>query len=164
MNKVVEVALDEVKTLALAEKYEEAIRRVDELVINYPNNPLIWRKRAYVNSLLGHIEAAIADVSRAISMCDIEPDFFFTRGTLFFGKKSYKDAVSDFTKVIWLCDYHKSDYYRGMAYFYRADAYFRLKEFENAKADCQHLEDGMRGWTDMVRTKEDILTDCQREV
>jgi len=93
-------------------------------------------------------------------MCGNEPDFFYTRGRLLFEETRYRDAVSDFTKVIELCDYHSSDYYRGGAHIFRADAYVRLKEFDKAKADCKHVKDDKPIWTDKLRTRADILADC----
>src|SRR6267143_1063798 len=124
--------------------------------------PIVGRKSACVNSHRAHNEAAITDVSKAIAICDKEPDYFYTRGILFFGEGNYRDAVADFTKVIELCDYHKSDYYREEAYFFRADAHVRLKEFERAKADCHYVRDGIRTWTDRLRTKTEILAECQQ--
>jgi len=160
MNAIIKSALSEIDELARTERYDEALRRVQQLTAEHPSEPWIWRTRGYVNSRQGNTQAAIADLSRAIAMQGIEPDFYYTRGILFFQERSFKKAVMDFTKVIELCDHHRSDYYREGAYFFRADAFVRLREFEKAKSDCRHVKDGMRTWTDQLRTKEGILKEC----
>ena len=160
MNANLKSKLQAISELARKEDYLEAIRRVDQLIMEYPAEPWTWKTRAYVNSRQGNENAAIADLTNAIERSDNEPDFVYTRGILFFQVGRYREAVSDFTKVIELSDLHGSDYYREGAYFFRADSYVRLKEFARAKDDCLHVRDDMRTWTDRLRTKAEILADC----
>ena len=84
MNGHLKTELQKVDDLVAAEQYEVALMRLAELATQYPNEPSIWRTRGYMNSHQGKTEAAIADVSKAIEMCDIEPDYYYTRGILFF--------------------------------------------------------------------------------
>jgi len=160
MEPILKSKLDAIDDLARKEAYDEALRRVDQLIAESPAEPWPWRTRSYVNSRQGNVDAAIADVSQAIAKGEKEPDFVYTRGILFFQVGRYREAVSDFTKVIELCDLHGSDYYREGALFFRADSYVRLREFARAKDDCLHVRDDMRTWTDRLRTKADILADC----
>lgn len=152
--------LQAISELARKENYVEAIRRVDQLIREYPDEPWTWRTRAYVNSRQGNEDEAISDLSNAIERSDNEPDFYYSRGIILFEEGRHREAVSDFTKVIELSDLHGSDYYREGAYFFRADSYVRLKEFARAKDDCLHVRDDMRTWTDRLRTKAEILADC----
>src|SRR6266498_1220606 len=92
--------LGRIDELARAENYGEALRRVDELAESHPCEPWVWRKRASINLQQGEIQIAIADLTKAISICGLEPDFFFTRGRLFLDEGKYREAVSDLTKVI----------------------------------------------------------------
>ena len=161
MSENLKRAFSEIDELARAEDYGEALRRVDGLAESHPNEPWVWSKRAFIKIQQGEVRTAITDLTKAISMCELEPAFFFKRGRLFFDEGRYREAVSDFTKVIELCDYHKSDYYREGAFFRRADAYVRLREFEKAKADCRHVKDGMSICTEEMRSKEDILAECE---
>lgn len=82
------------------------------------------------------------------------------RGIDLFKTGDFEKAVSDFTRVLQLCDYHKSDYYRAPAYFFRADSFVQLKEFKSAKADCQHIPENMQTWTSKLKSKADILSEC----
>ena len=160
MEPILRSKLNAIDDLARKEAYDEALRRVDQLIAESPEEPWTWRTRAYVNSRQGNADAAIADVSQAIARGEKEPDFVYTRGIFFFQVGRYREAVSDFTKVIELSDLHGSDYYREGAYFFRADSYVRLKEFAKAKDDCLHVRDEMSTWTDRLRTKAEILADC----
>lgn len=94
-------------------------------------------------------------------MCELEPDYYYTRGILFFKISRYTEAVRDFTEVLRLCDFHNSNYYREGAHFFRADAYVRLKQYDEARADCAHVRDDFQTWTDSLRTKECILNECK---
>jgi tetratricopeptide (TPR) repeat protein len=149
-----------IKDLAAVHNYTEALRLLDDLAARHPREPQIWVERAYINGGQKDLEEAIADWSMAIELCDKEPHYFYMRGIEFFGLRQYRKAISDFTRVIALCDFHDSDYYRGPAYFFRADAHLRLGEVEEAKSDCMHVRDDMSTWTDKIRTKADMLAEC----
>jgi tetratricopeptide (TPR) repeat protein len=160
MTTNVKQQLQEIDGLVKKESYGEASLLIEQLLELHPHEGWIWRKRAYINSHQGNLEAAIKDLSKAISICQIEPDFFYTRGILFFQDGRFRDAVADFTRVIELCDLLDSNYYREGAYFFRADSYVRLKEFKKARADCTRIRDGMSTWTDQLRSKAEILSEC----
>jgi tetratricopeptide (TPR) repeat protein len=149
-----------IERLAMQSRYAEAIRRLDEIEKASPHEARIWDTRAYVNSRMGAKDEAIANWTKAISICDKEPLYFYMRGIELFSLGRFRDAIGDFTKVIELCDYYASDYYRSEAHFFRADAHLRLGEFEEAKSDCARVPDAMRTWTDRLRTKAEILAQC----
>jgi len=149
-----------IRDLADIGNYEEALRLLDELAVRYPREAKIWVERAAINGRQKDIGATIADWTKAIELCDKEPHYFYMRGIEFFALSQYRSAISDFTKVIELCDFYNSDYYKGPAYFFRADAHLRLGCFEQARSDCMHVRDDMRTWTDKLRTKADILAEC----
>lgn len=133
---------------------------LDDLLAREPDFHQAWAKRAYVNDAKGELQAALEDVSRAIAISSLEPAYYDKRGRYLFQLHKYRDAVADFTRVIELCDQHKSDYYRACAHFARADAYIRLGEYEKAKFDLENVTDDHRAWTDRLRTKQDLLAEC----
>lgn len=161
MKRSIKHLLDEADTLARSDKYSDAMRLIDKLAEDNPEEAWIWRTRSYVSSRQGKIETAIDDISQAIAKCNTEPDFFYTRGILFFEQKQFREAVADFSQVIALCDLHGSDYYREGAFFFRADAYTRLKQYRDAESDCRHIRKNMQTWTDGFRTRADILAECR---
>lgn len=133
---------------------------IDAVILQNPTAAIAWASRAYVNGRRGFLEFAICDWSKAITFCGNEPHYFYMRGIDYFNLRKYIEAINDFTMVIEICDSHKNTYYKEPAYFFRADAYVRIKNFEKAKADCIHVSDEFTTWTDRKRCKADILADC----
>lgn len=157
-------ALANIDELARLEKYQQALEQLGALAKQYPGNAWIWRSRAYIASRQGNTSVAISEISFAIELQDTEPDFYYTRGILQFQNGAFKACISDFTNVLKLCDVHSSNYYREGAFFFRADAYSRLGEFDKARADCLFVKDGMQTWTDGLRSKDDILKECSQSL
>ena len=153
--------LDKIQSRASDGALAEALLNTEELIEVYPNEPAVWNLRGYIFGQQGEILKAIDARSTAISLCDKEPHYFYMRGIDLFSLGKYTEAISDFSTVIELCDYYKSDYYRAGAYFFRADASVRVGDYSRARVDCAHIEDGMTTWTDKLRSKADILADCQ---
>lgn len=145
--------------MATSGNYFDALLLLGDMVRHNPQEDKIWATRAFVNTHQGNLEAAVVDWSEAIRLRE-EPHYYYMRGINFFQMGHYKKAVLDFTRVIELCGVYESDYYRAPAYFFRADAHLRLKQFEQAKSDCMHVRDDMQTWTDKLRTKADILAEC----
>jgi tetratricopeptide (TPR) repeat protein len=153
--------LRKIESLASRKLYGEAWSRLE---IMKPDNPqdeaLIWATRGFVHLHQDDNEAAISDYNKSIKSFDKEPHPYFMRGIIFFQIQNYENAIFDFSKVLELCDAYKSDYYRESAYFFRADSYVHLKKFDKAISDCVYVRDGFQMWTNRLRTKEAILSDC----
>ena len=160
MDPFLKAKLTEVEALARADDYTGARQLVAELITEYPGEAWVWATNAYVEGRGRNYQDALAHWSKAIELCKNEPHLFYSRGLLFIRLGQYKEAVADFTKVIELSDLYDSNYYREPAHFCRADAYVRLREFDKARSDCSHVKDGERTWTDRLRSKEDILAEC----
>jgi tetratricopeptide (TPR) repeat protein len=146
---------------AQAGRNEESLSALSQLAAEHPTEPMVWTARATIRAHLRDIEGAIADWSRAINLRDEEPHYFYMRGIDLFQIGRYEEAVLDFTRVIDLCELHNSAYYREPAHFFRAETFLRLREFRKAKLDCQHVSDDMTTWTDKLRSKADILSECK---
>jgi tetratricopeptide (TPR) repeat protein len=152
--------LEQIKAIAKSGNRNEAIALIDELARVHPREDAIWAARAFVNDREGEWAAAIVDWSKAIDICK-EPHYYYMRGICLFQTKDYRNAICDFTKLIELCHVYKSDYYRESAYLFRADAHIRLGEFADARSDCLQVRNDMRTWTDKIRTRADILAECE---
>lgn len=158
----ISLELERASDMARAGNYEEAFLLLDMLVRGNAQHADTWAVRAFVNAHQGNRAAAIVDWSKAIALYE-EPHYFYMRGTNLFQLGEFREAIADFTRVIQLCDVYKSDYYRGPAYFFRADAHLRLMEFDEAESDCTHVRDDMQTWTDRLRTKAEILAGCAQK-
>ena len=120
--------LRQISKLARADKYEEALQRLDALLTKHPAEPAVWSLRGYTNNSKGDLLSAVSDLTECIKFRRNEPDDFFTRGRILFKAGRLEEAIVDFTRVLQLCDDHRSDYYRQAAHFFRADAYVRLRQ------------------------------------
>jgi tetratricopeptide (TPR) repeat protein len=141
-------------------QYAIALSKIDSLISNYPEKSEIWRKRACLNEMRRQREAAVEDLTRAILLNPMEPDYYYTRGRIRCKLQHYEEAVADFTRTLDLCDHYKSDYYRAPAHFFRAETYVRLKKYDQARADCEHVPNGFKTWIDRMKSKEQILAEC----
>lgn len=146
--------------MARTGRYDEALCLLNELALVSPSEAEIWVARANVNTLKCDLDAAITDWTRVIGLCGTQPHYFFMRGVVLIQLGEFRKAVSDLTSVIELSDLYQSDYYRGTAHLFRAEAHLKLREFDNARRDCAHVDDDTRIWTDRLRTKADILAEC----
>lgn len=159
MDNSIEHQLVEIEA-AIKRGEADATRRLEDLAARYPAEPAIWAAQAHYQTQRGDFAAAAAAWSHAIAISEKEPHYYYMRGIVQFRSGKLRDAVRDFSTVIELCDQHGWGYYREPAYFFRADAYVKLKEFEKARSDCTHVSDEMRTWTDKLKCKADILAEC----
>jgi tetratricopeptide (TPR) repeat protein len=160
MNDADVARMKRAKDLASSGSYAEAMEILDKLVAEQPEEAKAWAARAHVSGRERKLEAAIRDWSEAIRFMDKEPHYFYMRGIDLLSAAKYAEALADFSTVIELCDYHRSDYYREPAHFFRAETYLRLKDFARARADCEHVSDEMQTWVNGHRCKADILAEC----
>jgi tetratricopeptide (TPR) repeat protein len=157
MSTEIDKLLESVGEKIEAKEYEHAVKMLDDFASRQGFNAEILRQRGHVNALCKNFNAAVVDLSRAIDLNEMEPDYFYTRGRYLVRLANYREAVKDFSRVLELCDYYKSDYYRVPAHFFRADAYLKLGQFESALEDCKYIPDDFQTWTDQLRSKRDIL-------
>jgi hypothetical protein len=112
------------------DKYDEAnldIRETYRLSTN-PVTAEEWEAACYALGRLNKLEDALTKCSKAI---EIDPDLSFAynvRGSLYFQKKMYNEALKDFDKAIELTP-------RPIFYRNRAEALRALNRFAEAKAD-----------------------------
>ena len=160
MGTDVEEELQKIEIMLNEKNHDSARKSLDSLIERHPDEYKFWRKRAYVFEVDKDYQNAISNISEAIILQPMEPDYFYNRGRYLFKLSNYIAALEDFTQAIILCDYYKSDYYSEPSYFMRAESYLRLKLYDKARDDCGHLRDGYSAWTDSLRSKEDILNEC----
>jgi len=141
---------------------EEAFSIASALVRQYPCEIRAWLMRAYVERLMGNHEAAIADMSNAININQLEPDLFFNRGRYRMSVADISGAIEDFSKGLELCHFHNNNYYRETLLFMRAEALAKLGRTDDALADLAHVRDDFRIYTTKLRTRADIVAECTR--
>jgi tetratricopeptide (TPR) repeat protein len=161
-GRAVQEGIEQAKALAKTNRYEEALALVDHLLRSHMAEPELWAARAFVAAHGKDYETAEQAIGRAIDLEQSEPDYVFTRGRYRLRSEQFSQAVADFTRTLELCDQLGSDYYREPAYFLRAEAYLAQGMVNEARADCEHVRDETVVWNGSVRSKKDILADCDR--
>lgn len=156
-----DILIAKAKELARKDDNQSAMSLANDLIEKFPNEVRVWSLRGYLHGRnSNHIEA-VSDLTRAIDINSVDPYLFFSRGVDRFELGDYQLAVDDFTRGLDLCDRNKNDDYRETLLFWRAEALLKLGRKGNALADLAHVRDGFSFWTYKLRTKADLLADCE---
>lgn len=147
--------------LLRADAIDEARQLRDLLLSSHSNEACTWRASAHFHATLGDNLAAVADMSKALSIANDEPAHFFSRGRYLFKAGEYQESVEDFTRVLYMSSQLHSSYYVFAALFFRADAYVRLGRYRNARSDIERLPPHFELWTDRLRNCEELLAECE---
>ena len=134
----------------------------DTLVARYPNEMEAWSLRGHLHARNHNYLEAIANVTRAIDVNLLEPSLFFDRGRYELALGKQESAAKDFSKGLELCDQHNDSYYRESLHFFRAEALIRLGRKREAVEDLAHVRADFKMWIDRLRSKADLLADCDQ--
>lgn len=156
-----EMEVKVVESLLSSRQYDEALAKCADLRARHPRSRRVLRLQAHVRYRLGDFSGAIGDLSEIVELEPKEPDGYFTRGRYLLKCGSPGLAIADFTRVVTLSKLWNSEYYVEAALFYRAEALIRCRRFREARQDCMRLRDGTSLWVDSLRSKEQILADCE---
>jgi tetratricopeptide (TPR) repeat protein len=154
--------ISKAKSLEQSGDTEAAMSLATELVGQHPNEMKAWSLRSYLHAGRRNYEQAIADVTRAIAINSMEPKLFWDRGRYESLQRHDQAAVSDFSKGLELCDHYKDDYYRESLHFFRAEALINLGKKREALADLDHVREDLKTWTYKLRTKAELLAECDK--
>jgi tetratricopeptide (TPR) repeat protein len=174
MTPSVDDLIAKAEKMAKSDDDKGAMSLANDLVTQYPNEMKVWSLHAYLNGRSGNYAEAVSDFTRAIEINAKEPelgldkgiltavDLRFNRGADNFALGNNQSAIDDFTKGLDLCDRHHSDDYRETLLFWRAEALLKLGKKHEALSDLARVRDDFSFWTYKLRTKADLLVDCNR--
>lgn len=148
---------------ACKSEYPKALELCDWLIQDKSTEMAGYRKRAAVREHMGDIDGAIADLQQIVSDNSKEPADFYGLGLLQLQRGLTAQAVASFTTAIEIGDKAGFEYYRQGSLLFRAEAYLKLCDFENAINDCSVLPAGYKtymGSAGGMRSKEDILAEA----
>lgn len=94
-----------------------------------------YEARSAIYFRQGSHDEALADIAKVIELVPNKPSPYFRRGRWRIKIGDNAGAAADFSKVIELDD----GYFGETAYFYRAEAYLRCKEYDKAIEDCEKV-------------------------
>lgn len=135
---------------------EEALRLTEQ----YPMELQAWTKLAFVHSMLDQYDEAIAAMTYALEIAPAQPELYLKRGSYELDRDNFEAALADFTAGIALCHEHQNTYDLQSLHFYRADVLVRLRRFEEARMDLEHVPEGFKRWTTTLTTKTELLAAC----
>ncbi len=117
-----------------SEKPEEAIRHYTEAIRRMHHFAKAYFNRGNLLEKQGDLDGAIRDLTRSI---EIQPDHapaLYTRGKLYLRKRKWKEAVQDFSRVLFYRKYPVIFLSRARAYQEMGDDPKALKDMEAALA------------------------------
>jgi len=109
--------------------------RLDDQIVNEPQNPKNYYKRAKVYLKKGHPQLAIKDVEAAISIDSSKAKYHYLKGKILWERNNAKDANQSLNKAL--------DYNQEMeeAYMLLGEIHFYLK---NRKQSFQNINEALR--------------------
>jgi tetratricopeptide (TPR) repeat protein len=137
--------------------FEQAIQLAEQR----PNEPEVWRLRAYAHATEGDWDSSVAAITRMIEVTPPHPRMYFIRGHYEHSRGNLQAALADFDHAVALAkELHEEDGLEQL-YFMRADVLASLGRKAEARADLAHVQDGYVGRTNRIRSKAEILEDCE---
>lgn len=154
----------------IIEQIEERARAKDptaledaaKLAREYPDEMKVWLSLAYIQGRNRHYDDAVASMSRALEIGPPQPAIFFHRGDYELKRGNLESSLADLTAGIESCHEHEHTHYLQTLYFFRADVLLRLGRRAEARADLAHVREGFQTWTTKLRTKAELLAECDR--
>ncbi len=139
-----------------------AAEDAERLGEKYPDEWTVWQLLSYVRSRNKDYTGSIAAMNRILELLPPSPGIYCNRGTSEFYRGNLLAALADFTQGIAKCDELGDDYYRSALYFLRADVLIQLGRKAEARADLKHVKDGHTSWTTTLRSKDEMLSECNK--
>ena len=157
-----DVEIEKVRTLTREGKSDAAMSLCQELVAQHPSNANVWRMRAHLYFSDGQLDKAEGDITHALSI-DQQSVFFFTRARYRLRMEEFTGVAEDIESALLAekMNEYGDETYLWELYFFRAEAWIKLGQKNKALVDLNNVPDDFRTWTFALRTKADLLADCQ---
>jgi len=157
MNDSLRVLIEQTQCAAKKRQLDDAFALAEEAIAQYPTKKEVWDLRAFIRSLTGQYDLAIADISTAINLDPRDPYLFFDRARYHLGARQWQAADNDSVRGLELCEPHE----RETFHFLRAEALLQLGHKAEALVELAEVDDDLRGWTFRFVRKEDLMAECQ---
>jgi tetratricopeptide (TPR) repeat protein len=160
MSEPLESLLDEIE-VRVPDEEATALDRAKQLAEQYPEEPEVWRTLAHVYAVHSDIDSSVAAITRMIEVTPPHPRMYFYRGHYEHKRGNLQAALADFNQAVALAKELQEEDGWEQLYFMRADVLAALGRKAEARADLAHVPDGYVGRTNRIRTKAEILEDCE---
>lgn len=137
--------------------FEQAVQLAEQR----PKEPKAWPLLAYAYATNGDLDGAVAAITRGIEVTPPHPTPYFIRGHFEYERGNLEAALADFDNAVALAKELQEEDGLEHLYFVRADLLAALGRKAEARADLEHVRDDYVCRTTRIRSKEDILEDCE---
>ena len=150
--------------LAAAGKYAEALAICAWLMEDPGTEVAGLRQRAEVKQQMQDVDGAIQDLQGVLALFPHEPGDFYFLGILLLQNGATTDAIHAFGSAIKADADAGSRYYTPGALLFRAEAYLKKCDYQEAIADVSNLRPGFKTHIpgSGMRSKEQILDEATR--
>lgn len=130
--------------------YDATLVLYHNLLSDFPGEYEIYEARSEFFFRMNDYENAFSDLENVIKLMPNEIAPIFRRGRWNLKLGNYQKTVVDMSKVIT----ERGEYFIDTAYFFRAEAFFYLHEYEKALLDCEHIPNDLYLGPDHMTKKE----------
>ena len=156
----IETQLEHAWTLFKARRYAEAAEMLSAVIAIDVTIPAAYSKRARCYHRMEDHGQALSDISRAIELSPKTAAYHFTRGRYYFEVGQFHEACDDFSNVVNLESGLENKPFLEAALFFRAEANFKRKRFEEAFRDCSEIKEDFGLYVlGRMRTRNEIVRD-----
>lgn len=149
-------------SLAAAGRYDDALAVCAWLMEDAATHVAGLRQRAEVKQAMQDLDGAIADLQSVVALFPHEPGDFYFLGILLLKNGSTAEAIRAFGAAIQADAKAGSSYYTQGARLFRAEAYLKNCDYDEAIADATSLPAGCKTHIpgSGMRSREQILGDA----
>jgi tetratricopeptide (TPR) repeat protein len=149
-------------SLATSGKYAEALAICAWLMEDPETEVAGLRQRAEVKQQMQDTPGAIEDLQGVVARFPHEPGDFYILGILLLRNGATADAIRAFGGAIKADADAGSSYYTPGALLFRAEAYLKMRDYQEAIADLSNLRPGFATYIpgSGMRSKEQILDEA----
>ncbi len=132
----------------------------EQLVERHPDQPKVWQLVSFARGKNDDYAGASAAMTRMMGLVPPTPAMFFFRGRYELEQGNFPPAFADFSNGIVRSEELGDPYYLSELIFHRAEVLLALGRKSEARADLANLPDGYSSWTTTLRSKEEMLSEC----
>lgn len=153
--------LERIRSIAQRGQKEAALELSQELLRTNADKAEAWALHASLHARNGNYIQALECASRAIALAPERATLYFQRARYNLDLNAPLDAIQDLNEALNKDRYNEASFTAEL-YFHRAEAFITLGKKKEALADISRLDDGYQTWTFTLRSKSDLLKDCDK--
>jgi tetratricopeptide (TPR) repeat protein len=142
--------------------YEEALAICNWLIADESTELAGYRQRAAVKEHMADVASATLDLQYVVSRSAHEPADFYALGILLLQGGATSEAIDAFGRAVEIGAAENDTYYTNASLLFRAEAFLKRADFDEAFADAARLPDGYRTHIpgSGMRSKEEIASEA----